>query len=195
MSKGTGQRGHDARFTAWHQQPRVQKLTKRTREIAQADAAFAQALRQRTEPARIDALVSGRGQYWSEKPCDRCGGPYRRVYDRACWACWQAKHRPAEQWEAIRAGTGWRGGERTREGRQAFLQWQREQKAAGVVQYEHGPWVALRHPDQHTELRNVETGEYVVHLQQAFDANPRMWHARIEADGDLLHIINVDLGW
>jgi hypothetical protein len=75
------------------------------------------------------------------------------------------------------------------------LLWQREQKAAGVVQFERGAWLALRHPDQRTELRNAETGAHVADLQRAFDANPRHWHAVIEADADLLHIVNVDLGW
>jgi hypothetical protein len=195
VSRGKGTRSLDPRFTAWHQQPRAHRLTKRVREIAQADDAFAQALKQRTEPERIHALVNGRGRYWSETPCARCGAPYRRVYDRACWACWQAKHRPTEQWDAIREGRGYCGGQRSRDGHLGRLAWMREQQAAGVVRFERGPWVALRHPDQRTELRNTESGVHIPDLKRAYHMNPRHWHAAVEADRALLQLITADLGW
>jgi hypothetical protein len=195
MSRGKGARTHDPRFSAWHQQPRAHRLTKRIRGVAQADDAFAQALKQRTEPERVDALLNGRGRYWSATPCAQCGGAHRRVYDRACWTCWQTKHRPTEQWDAIRAGKGYRAGNRSREGYLMHLQWVREQKAAGVVRFERGPWVALRHPDQRTELRNTESGACIADLKGAYDMNPRQWHTAIETDANLFNLVTADLGW
>lgn len=91
----------DPRFTLWKRQPRAGHLTRRDREIAKADHAYAEALRLRTEPARIDALIAGRGRYKSGKPCPRCRGVERRVSDRACWSCWQ-RHRPQEEFNIIR---------------------------------------------------------------------------------------------
>lgn len=141
------------------------------------------------------ALLNGRGRYWSETPCARCGGPYRRVYDRACWACWQAKHRPAEVWDAVRTGKGYPGGKRSRDGHLAHLEWKREQLALGIQEFRRGAWVALRHPDQRAELRNTEHGAHCADLKRAFDQNPQAWHTAIEADADLLSLVTADLGW
>ncbi|MGR4871756.1 hypothetical protein ACIPRI_23160 [Variovorax sp. LARHSF232] len=194
MSKGAGRRTHDAQWSAWQQQPRAQKLTRRTRQIAQADDQFAQALRLRTEPARIDALVAGRGQFTSATACPRCGNAERRVSDRACWHCWQ-RHRPAAQWATVRAGTGYTGGKRSRDGHLAHLAWQREQAAQGVRTYQRGPWTVHQHPDQRVELWNSVRASHCPDLQREFNNNAAAWFALAQADADLTALLQDDLGW
>lgn len=71
--------------------PFAAKLTRRHREAARADPAFAQALREQTlYPQRIDALIMGKTSY-EGKECAVCGSTFRRVYDNSCWSC-QRRH-------------------------------------------------------------------------------------------------------
>lgn len=152
MPKGQGTRKHDPRWTLYGTQPRARTLSRRIRDIARQDRAFADELRKRTEPARIDALVAGRGRYWSETPCPRCGSPHRRVYDRACWECWQRKHRPAAVWEAIRDGRGYLGGTRSRAGWLAQQDARRRIRAGEYNSITEGDITAHEHPDGRLEI-------------------------------------------
>lgn len=152
MSKGKGIRKHDPRWQMHHQQPRARVLTKRIREIAIQDTAFADELRKRTEPARIDALVAGRGIFWSETPCPRCASPHRRVYDRACWACWSTRYRKPEVWEAIRAGQRYVGAKRSRDGWFDQQDIRRRIRAGEFNTITQGDITAREHPDGRLEI-------------------------------------------
>lgn len=70
------------------------KLTRRKRQLAQADAAVAEFFRSRLrEGARFQAWISGATTYTSDTPCPRCGSARRRVYTADCAAC-QNSRRP-----------------------------------------------------------------------------------------------------
>lgn len=72
---------------AWQVSPYASKLTRRHRDAARADQAFATALREQTVyPHRIDALIAGQTWYGG-KVCPKCGGIKRRVRDNSCWQC------------------------------------------------------------------------------------------------------------
>jgi hypothetical protein len=112
-------------------------LSRRHREVAMRDTAFAEALRKQTiYPQRIDALVAGR-TWFTGKPCKTCGSSRRRVRDCACYDC-RLKRRPllldhrnrAYPWPATysRAGWKWR------------LDEIRREKAGEVQQYVAGVW-------------------------------------------------------
>lgn len=152
MSKGQGTRKHDPRWALYGIQPRARVLTRRIRDIARQDRAFADELRKRTEPARIDALVAGQGRFWSETPCPRCGSPHRRVSDRACWDCWQRKHRPPAVWEAIQAGRGYFGGTRSRDGWLDQQDVRRRIRAGEFNTITQGDITAHEHPDGRLEI-------------------------------------------
>jgi len=152
MPKGQGTRKYDARWTLHGIQPRARVLTRRHRDVARRDEAFADELRKRTEPSRIDALVAGLGRFWSETLCPRCGSPYWRVYDRACWECWSTRHRPAAVWESIRAGRGYFGGKRSRDG---WLDQQDVRRRIRAGEYKaiiEGDITAHEHPDGRLEV-------------------------------------------
>lgn len=152
MPKGQGSRKHDPRWALYGVQPRTRVLTRRIRDIARQDSAFTEELRKRTESARVDALIAGQGRYWSETPCPRCGSPHRRVYDRACWECWQRKHRPAAVWDAIRTGRGYLGGKRSRAG---WLDQQDVRRRVRAGEYNcitEGEVIAHEHPDGRLEI-------------------------------------------
>ncbi|MFM0131766.1 hypothetical protein [Paraburkholderia sediminicola] len=71
----------------WQVAPYASKLTRRHRDAARADHAYAQALREQTlYPQRIDALIAGQTHY-NGKLCGRCGSLKRRVYNNSCWSC------------------------------------------------------------------------------------------------------------
>jgi hypothetical protein len=87
VSRPTGAVRSPVRWPGWHLAPTAGKLTRRHREVARADPAFAAELRRQTMyPERIDALIAGQ-TYFIGKPCGRCGSFKRRVFDCGCWSC------------------------------------------------------------------------------------------------------------
>lgn len=99
-----------------HRVPAFSKvLSRRHREVAIRDAAFAEALRRQTiYPERIDALVAGQ-TWFTGRPCATCGSSRRRVRDCACYDC-RLKRRPllldhknqAYPWPATYSRAGWK---------------------------------------------------------------------------------------
>ncbi|HDR8949295.1 TPA: hypothetical protein QDA71_006385 [Burkholderia vietnamiensis] len=141
MSRPTGAKRAPERWVAWHLAPTAGKLTRRHRDVARADPAFAGALRRQTMyPQRIDALVEG-CTWFAGKPCEKCGSVKRRVFDCGCWNC----KRNARPWIP---GRGWDYSSQklSRAGREARAE-ERRREAAGEVQaFEVGDWRARVYP-------------------------------------------------
>jgi hypothetical protein len=142
MSKPHGSKNARARGL-WQVAPYASKLTRAHRDAARADHAFAQALREQTQyPARIDALIAG-NVWFGGKPCSKCDGTRRRVYNLSCYDCTKregfktdAKGRCIALPPAKLSRDGWlaRNAERKREATGEY------------IEYRSGEWVARQSP-------------------------------------------------
>lgn len=123
--------------------PYASKLTRRHRDFARADEVYANHLRAQTAyTARVDALIAGK-VWFDGKPCGKCDGTRRRVYNLSCYDCTKrdgfktdAKGRCIALPPARQSRDGWlsRNDERRRE-------------AAGeYIEYRSGEWSARQYP-------------------------------------------------
>ncbi|WJF89736.1 hypothetical protein QS306_11570 [Paraburkholderia bonniea] len=146
---------------AWHVSPFAKKLTRRHRDVARVDTAFAQALRAQTlYPQRIDALVAG-GTYFIGNPCKRCGSVKRRVFDCGCWSCKQAM-RPIVLDGRNRLAKGWLS-VRSRDGHAAILDAKRREATGEFYRIDVGDWSARVYPTGrlavHCHKQHIDTSD------------------------------------
>jgi hypothetical protein len=131
--------------------PYASKLTRRHRDFARADEAYANHLRAQTAyPARVDALIAGR-TWFEGRECATCGGTRRRVYNVGCYDCQQlgrgfqtdAKGRCVALPPAKLSRDGWlsRNDERRRE------------MAGEYIEYRSGEWSARQYPTGRLSVR------------------------------------------
>ncbi|MEW9586133.1 hypothetical protein [Paraburkholderia sp. DGU8] len=128
----------------WQVPPFASKLTRRHRDAARADHAYAQALREQTlYPQRVDALIAGQTHY-TGKLCERCASVKRRVYDNSCWACQRGRTHFAVD-SRNRCVTVWQG-KNSRAGYEARLSEKRREAVGECWAFEVGDFRARVYP-------------------------------------------------
>jgi ribosomal protein L37E len=122
------------------------KLTRRKRQLAQADHAVAEFFRSRLrEPERFQAFIVGRTSYQSDTPCPRCGSTQRRVYAADCAAC-QNSRRPLHLDHQNRVAT-WPIAQRSRASFEDMHARRRRAAAGECEAVTFGDVSAWKHPD------------------------------------------------
>jgi len=136
---------------------RADKLTRRHRQIAQADPAVAAHLQRRIrELARYEALMSGRTHFTSDTACGRCGSCTRTVYSASCWACATTK-RPLRTDRSGRV-TGWSPSLRSRAGWLALCDERRREREGERHSRAFGPFTATTTPTGRLSLSAPSLG-------------------------------------